>query len=256
MGLGTPRALAIARRRIGLDTTPQPVLALHIRSPAPCEPHLAWGRKRTSDPLSAYLPSVGRLRAKYGYATIFVVTDDWPTLLQVQNASPPNLHVVTALESHRPRAVRGKRVPKSLGDQPLGQELGTRFMVLALLMAECEGLVGKFSSHLARLVYALMAAKHPTGDCLQPFVSLDIPWCFGLNCDLASWLPPAQASLGSTPEPFEGLLETVRYMSGSMLRMRTSPGRGHRDFTAGERGEDSHRLALALERFAATGVQS
>ncbi len=124
--------------------------------------------------------------------------------------------MVTALESHRPLSPKDMR---QASHAVPGRELGTRFVVLALLLAECEGFVGKFSNHMSRLVYALMAARHPTGDCLQPFVSLDAPWCFGLNCDLTSWMPPA-APIGSHAK-FSGLSKGAVYTSGSMLRLRT-----------------------------------
>ena len=247
--LRTKRAVAAARRKLGLDVAPKPILALHVRNPAPCKPHLAWGRKRTCDPLSAYMPSVHRLVAKYGYGSIFVVSDDRATLREAINASAlAGLHLVSALETHRPRTSRGQPL-KAVRNQPLGKELGTRFMVLALLMAECEGLVGKFSSHLSRLGYALMSARHPTRDCLQPFISLDAPWCFGLNCDLANWLPPS-SPVRSTPTPFDGLPVGERYVSGSMLRLRASSTRKTRRDAAPTEGDYSHRLAMAIEEFA------
>ncbi|KAL1528886.1 hypothetical protein AB1Y20_010209 [Prymnesium parvum] len=227
------RAASAARRRLGLEGAPPPVLALHVRHATPCAPRLAWGRRRTCDPLDAYLPSVERLAATYGYASLFVVSEEAATLRQARNSSRlRRFHLITALEARRPRVGKGRAA-----DAPPprdGKELGTQFVVLALLLAECEGLVGKFGHHLPRLVYALMAARHPTRDCLQPFVSLDVPWCFGLNCDLASWLPPS-APAGAPFTPFAGLPEAARYVSGSMLRLRTPPRKSSRRSAARRR---------------------
>ena len=44
-----------------------------------------------------------------------------------------------------------------------------------LLLAESAALVGKFTSNLDRIAYALMSAR---GGCLRPYVSLDAAWCF------------------------------------------------------------------------------
>ena len=63
----------------------------------------------------------------------------------------------------------------------LSEERVLDFLIDAALLGECHGFVGKFSSSLSRLAYSLMATRGGV-DCLQPFVSLDIPWCFGLAC--------------------------------------------------------------------------
>ena len=44
-----------------------------------------------------------------------------------------------------------------------------------LLLGESAALVGKFTSNLDRIAYALMSAR---GGCLRPYVSLDAAWCF------------------------------------------------------------------------------
>ena len=41
-------------------------------------------------------------------------------------------------------------------------------------MAEASGFVGKFTSNLDRIAYALMAAR---AGCYPPFHSLDSSWC-------------------------------------------------------------------------------
>ena len=49
------------------------------------------------------------------------------------------------------------------------------FAVDLHLMARCDGLVGKFTSNVDRLVYALQTARR---GCLVPYVSVDqSPWC-------------------------------------------------------------------------------
>ena len=72
-------------------------------------------------------------------------------------------------------------------------------LVETLLLARCSALVGKFSSGLFRLAYALSAA-HKGG--LPPYLSLDAPWCvdYGLpavfNDEFPSRGPGADADGG------------------------------------------------------------
>lgn len=62
-----------------------------------------------------------------------------------------------------------------------GYERAMDFIIDAHLIGECDGFVGKFSSSLGRIGYSLMATRGGV-DCLRPFHSLDVPWCFGLAC--------------------------------------------------------------------------
>ena len=42
------------------------------------------------------------------------------------------------------------------------------------ILSKCDAFVGKFTSNLDRIAYALIAAR---SRCLKPFVSLDSLWC-------------------------------------------------------------------------------
>ena len=61
-----------------------------------------------------------------------------------------------------------------------GYERAMDFLVDVHLIGRCDGFVGKFSSNRGRVGYELMAARPPFS--VRPYVSLDIPWCFGLAC--------------------------------------------------------------------------
>ena len=54
-------------------------------------------------------------------------------------------------------------------------------MVDVLLLAECDALVGKFSSNIDRIAYSLMSVRRGGGGgarvCLPPYISTDHPWC-------------------------------------------------------------------------------
>jgi hypothetical protein len=104
-----------------------------------------------------------------------------------------------------------------------GYEDAMTVLVDLLLLAECDALVGKFSSNIDRIAYSMMAARRgaelargrgreqgsasagvgagaaaaPTPKlCLPPYVSLDHPWC----ADFGSWMPLRSP----VPTPYPG----------------------------------------------------
>ena len=44
------------------------------------------------------------------------------------------------------------------------------------LLARCDAFVGKFTSNMDRLVFALMSGRR--GGCVPPYASIDSRWCF------------------------------------------------------------------------------
>jgi hypothetical protein len=200
------------------------VLGVHVRRTEPCAPYAVFGRKRTCDPLAAYVPHVKALSARYGYRALYLVADSVGVLDNASAAFAPMRVLVRAdardaarraaaarredaAEAVRRRLARGAGRGRGRAGAPrqtldpasrVGTERATfpalpssaaadthervlDFLLDALLLGECDGLVGKFSSHLSRAAYSLMATRHGV-DCLRPFVSLDVPWCFGLAC--------------------------------------------------------------------------
>jgi len=105
---------------------------------------------------------------------------------------------------------------RALSAEPSGFERGMDFFLDLLLLSDCDGMVAKFSSGLARAAYSLMAARCER---LHPFISLDQPWCFGLGCRKegsealkAAWRrnpleQPSADGLGSRP-PRRGDVES------------------------------------------------
>lgn len=86
-----------------------------------------------------------------------------------------------------------------------GYELAMDFLVDVHLIGMCDGFVGKFSSNRARMGYSLMAARAPFSP--RPFVSLDIPWCFGFACRKEGneelkmrWKSPIKANSNRGPD--------------------------------------------------------
>ena len=55
-------------------------------------------------------------------------------------------------------------------------------------LANADGLVGKFSSSLDSLAYALQTAHNTEGGmCMKPYISMDAPWCFDFRPGSSPW---------------------------------------------------------------------
>ena len=62
------------------------------------------------------------------------------------------------------------------GEKPDVWQIHLDFLADLHLMADCDGLVGKFTSNVDRIVLALMAVRRR---CLPPYISIDESrWCF------------------------------------------------------------------------------
>lgn len=64
----------LTQLRLNKDRS-RPVLAVHIRRAEACAPYIVFGRKRTCDPLAAYVTPVRALASQYGYGALLLVTD-------------------------------------------------------------------------------------------------------------------------------------------------------------------------------------
>lgn len=197
-------------------------LGVHIRRSDSCMPYTVFGRRRSCDPLASYTPHVHRLAARYGYTQVYLVADSVGVIDNASAAFAPlrvlvrsdardaarRAHAAREADAKAVAALRARRrstaatprgeihnastqvasLPDMLYEESLhgggrmdGDERVLDFLVDVHLLGECDGIVGKFSSHLSRAAYALMAVRGGV-DCLRPYVSLDVPWCFGLGC--------------------------------------------------------------------------
>ena len=216
LGLKDPWRDGDADDKVTIDA---PILGVHVRRAEPCSPYIVLGRKRTCDPLESYVPHVMRLSAQYGYKSIYLVSDSMSVLDNATKAFAPlkvlirpdaraaarRAHLARIADAKAVAAAKLKRMQRfskgrgraiSMLNNTFSSEDGEQHEASAddgkervldllvdviLLGMSCDGLVGKFSSHLSRIAYSLMSTRHSI-DCLKPYVSLDIPWCFGLGC--------------------------------------------------------------------------
>ena len=142
------------------------------------------GKRRRCDPLMAYIPALHTMASRYGRGrqiVVYFATDTesvrdelldarvalhnytWLIRPTVRRQWPEDAHTRLQVET----ALLQKRVD--------GYTEMVDVLVDMLLLAETDVLVGKFSSNLDRLVYALMANARRGSVCLPPFVSLDHP---------------------------------------------------------------------------------
>ena len=62
------------------------------------------------------------------------------------------------------------------------------YMLDVYALANADGLVGKFSSSLDSLAYALQTAHNTEGGmCMKPYISMDAPWCFDFRPGSSPW---------------------------------------------------------------------
>ena len=172
------RAVSDEKAKMGLRGAPRPWLALHMRRGDSCRKGRAFGRNCSSG--AEYAQRVAQMVALYRYRTVFVATDSDSALGDLRRAIPlvggwPGATVVTRAAGSRKDGRRQERNIEQLLDRgevdPWEEFHG--FLTDVLLMAECDGMVGKFTSSIDRLVYPLMVqrAGRPV-----PYYSLDTPW--------------------------------------------------------------------------------
>ena len=89
-----------------------------------------------------------------------------------------------------------------------GASVAVAALVDIILLASCDGLIGKFSSNMFRIAYALASVRAPKIPvrrtsppdaplvCLPPYVSLDHPWCADHGVLQAKRPLPTQRFLG------------------------------------------------------------
>ena len=198
---------------------PHRTLGVHIRRAEACAPYVVYGRRRSCTPLATYAAQAKQLVAQSGpqgpgqpsahggrshddddaeaaaLRCVLVVTDSEAVARNASAAFAPLRVMVRVTPALTARV--------GVGDG--GYDAIEAMLVDAHLLSRCAALVAKFSSSVARLAYSLMFARRHVPadrkaggggggggggddeagvpcDCLRPYVSLDVPWCFGRSC--------------------------------------------------------------------------
>lgn len=119
------------------------------------------------------------MRARYGIKSVFLATDDPSIVAEARFAAEDaGLPLYASAAAPPPSSSSSGHPP--LWDAVLSRRgfdaPGAAESVVDDLeiLAGCDAFVGKFTSNLDRVAYALIAAR---SSCLKPFVSLDSLWC-------------------------------------------------------------------------------
>ena len=173
-----PPLLAHIRRRQRELRWPRdaPVLGVHVRKGDSCAPGEGERTVRVCDGLDAYMPAIRRIGKAYGIRHVFLATDDGDTLRAARRHTDFTwlyLKDASASSALRQRA----RVEHLIAAGKLnGYDEGLGALLDMELLARCDAFVGKFTSNMDRLVFALMSGRR--GGCVPPYASIDSRWCF------------------------------------------------------------------------------
>ncbi|KAJ8600091.1 hypothetical protein CTAYLR_003441 [Chrysophaeum taylorii] len=163
----------LVRRRaaeIGLGAAVRrPLIGVHVRRGDSCRPTQEKKKARRCTGFDDYWHHVVALKHRYAAKSVFLATDDAEVASAARNASTLEFPVIVS-SSHPVSwdAVLGKQ--EFLDRTRVLREIVTDIA----LLARSDAFVGKFTSNVDRIAYALLAAR---SNCLKPFVSLDSLWC-------------------------------------------------------------------------------
>ena len=173
-------ALAAAKASLGWPADGK-VLGLHVRMGDACAASEMARTSRRCDALEAYAPHVERLAARYGVRHVFLATDSEAVVGAARRRfARTGLALLyqknVSVRARGDAAGGGGLIDNLLRNGKVdGYAEGWAAALDLLLLGESAALVGKFTSNLDRIAYALMSAR---GGCLRPYVSLDAAWCF------------------------------------------------------------------------------
>ena len=116
----------------------------------------------------------------YGLSAIYLATDDPETVIQARSDAQALFGLqgdaIFHLKFERKMYMSGYYNNALSRGQINATADAMAVMTDLLLLAACDSFVGKFTSNLARIAYALSSA-HRGGACLVPWHSLDATWC-------------------------------------------------------------------------------
>ena len=122
------------------------------------------------------MPAIRRIGKAYGIRHVFLATDDGDTLRAARRHT--DFTWLFLKDASASSALRQKaRVEHLIAAGKLnGYDEGLGALLDMELLARCDAFVGKFTSNMDRLVFALMSGRR--GGCVPPYASIDSRWCF------------------------------------------------------------------------------
>lgn len=146
----------------------RPLLTMHVRRGDSCRSTQQEKKARRCSDFAEYWYHAGAMRERYGLRSLFVATDDHAIALEFRNASSVEFPIVVSV------APGSEKLWDNILTQ--GNHTTTALDIITdiAVLARGDAFVGKFTSNVDRIAYALLAAR---SNCLKPVVSLDAPWC-------------------------------------------------------------------------------
>ena len=173
----SPLASPTAHLRLG-----GPCIAAQLRFGDSCGTN-AFHTGRRCGPVQEYVDAVVKLRDRYGITRVVTASDSARSLAEFTSLlGARGMHVTTLTP---PERLQGDAI---LRERKMVEHVMVRNATLAWAMLEtflvdlyglsqsCDALVTKFTSNMGRLLLELIAARLGR---VPPYVSLDVPWCFG-----------------------------------------------------------------------------
>eukprot|EP00928_Gymnodinium_smaydae_P034336 TRINITY_DN24360_c0_g1_i4.p1 TRINITY_DN24360_c0_g1~~TRINITY_DN24360_c0_g1_i4.p1 ORF type:complete len:419 (+),score=69.42 TRINITY_DN24360_c0_g1_i4:47-1258(+) len=169
------RSLAKEKQRLMWESR-RPILGLHVRHGDACIKAQQLKKKRRCDGLDVYMESIKKL-APYGYRSVYLATDDPAVIQEAKRSLSGNFTLLVGAPSQA-QDRSSKNETQLFDDLMYKVNLAREYREVLLdimLLADTDGFVGKFTSNIFRLAYALNFGMRR---CATPYISLDSFWCF------------------------------------------------------------------------------
>jgi len=164
----------------------RPILGMHVRHGDSCMQGEGSRTGRKCESLAVYMRGARQMQ-QYGFRSVYLATDDAAVLEEARRDYPDITWLIGQPTSSQSRNANGGSNHRF---EQMAFESGEKNMDLVrefqevlsdiFMLADTDGFVGKFTSNMDRIAYALNYGQR---GCAAPFVSLDAYWCsdYGLE---------------------------------------------------------------------------
>lgn len=163
------------KRRIGFPKY-APTIGLHVRLGDACikSEHAASSHGRKCNQLVDFMPHVKRVSEQYGIKNIYLATDSKKVLSDTRTY--PQYNWIFDNSTRRGGVLNHHAIEYALEHNLInGYQEGLGVIDDLWLLADCDALVGKFTSNIDRVAYQIMTGR---SNCYRPYISMDSSWCF------------------------------------------------------------------------------
>jgi len=164
----------------------RPILGIHVRHGDSCMGSEGGRTGRKCEDLEVYMKGAEQME-QYGFKSIFLATDDLTVAHAAREKYPQFYWLIGNPTASQNRNTDGgwnhrfEQMAFESGEKNMDLQTEFREVLLDIhLLADTDGFVGKFTSNVDRIAYALNYGQR---GCAVPFISLDAYWCndYGLE---------------------------------------------------------------------------